>query len=82
MNLKAKKSGFVTSGTSENKSNRSREGKTLYENKPLPWWVEVLFVQIGLPDSLLRGFLKKRKRIRQFTSENKKNIGRMDIRNG
>ena len=40
----------------------------------LPWWVEVLFVQIGLPDSMLRYFLKKRKKAKQLIVSNKKNI--------
>ena len=39
-----------------NKRNKSVE---------LPWWVELLFVQIGLPDSWLRYFLKKRKKARK-----------------
>ena len=42
--------------------------------KGLPWWVELLFVQIGLPDSWLAGYLKKRKETQNFISENKKYI--------
>ena len=40
----------------------------------LPWWVELLFVQIGLPDSWLSKYLKKRKETNVFINENKKNI--------
>ena len=40
----------------------------------LPWWVELLFVQIGLPDSWLSKFLKKKKETYIFIIENKKNI--------
>ena len=40
----------------------------------LPWWVELLFVQIGLPDSWLAKYLKKKKETYQFIAENKKNI--------
>tara|TARA_B100000965_G_scaffold84139_1_gene67763 strand:+ start:322 stop:666 length:345 start_codon:yes stop_codon:yes gene_type:complete len=40
----------------------------------LPWWVELLFVQIGLPDSWLSKYLKKRKETYVFINENKKNI--------
>ena len=40
----------------------------------LPWWVELLFVQIGLPDSWLSKFLKKRKETLNFIDENKKYI--------
>ena len=40
----------------------------------LPWWVELLFVQIGLPDSWLTIYLKKRKQTYNLIIENKKNI--------
>jgi len=40
----------------------------------LPWWVELLFVQIGLPDSWLSKYLRKKKETSKFISENKRNI--------
>jgi len=40
----------------------------------LPWWVELLFVQIGLPDSWLSKYLKKKKQSYNFINENKKYI--------
>ena len=40
----------------------------------LPWWVELLFVQIGLPDSWLSKYLKKKKEAINFFYENKKYI--------
>ncbi len=40
----------------------------------LPWWVELLFVQIGLPDSWLSKYLKKKKEAVTFIYENKKYI--------
>ena len=40
----------------------------------LPWWVELLFVQIGLPDSWLSKFLKQKRETYNFISENKKYI--------
>ena len=40
----------------------------------LPWWVELLFVQIGLPDSWLSKFLKKKKEAINFVDENRKYI--------
>ncbi|WP_269605510.1 hypothetical protein [Prochlorococcus marinus] len=40
----------------------------------LPWWVELLFVQIGLPDKWLSKYLKKKKETVQFINENKKYI--------
>ncbi len=40
----------------------------------LPWWVELLFVQIGLPDSWLSKYLKRKKELLYFFNENRKNI--------
>ena len=40
----------------------------------LPWWVELLFVQIGLPDSWLSKYLKKKKQSFIFITENRKSI--------
>ena len=40
----------------------------------LPWWVELLFVQIGLPDSWLSRVLKTKKETKIFINENKRNI--------
>ena len=40
----------------------------------LPWWVELLFVQIGLPDSWLSKYLKKKKQTLNFIDLNKKYI--------
>tara|TARA_Y100001968_G_scaffold304302_1_gene319203 strand:+ start:269 stop:613 length:345 start_codon:yes stop_codon:yes gene_type:complete len=45
------------------------------KNQPqLPWWVELLFVQIGLPDSWLSKFLKKKRDTENFIDANKKYI--------
>jgi hypothetical protein len=40
----------------------------------LPWWVELLFVQIGLTDSWRSKYLKKKKDAAIFIEENKKYI--------
>ncbi len=40
----------------------------------LPWWVELLFVQIGLPDSWLSKYLQQKKKTDKFIKENKKYI--------
>ena len=40
----------------------------------LPWWVELLFVQIGLPDAWLSKYLKKKKEAANFIDNNKKFI--------
>ena len=49
--------------------------KSAGQDKRLPWWVELLFVQLGLPDSWLRCFLKKRRKATLFVKDNKNNIG-------
>ena len=43
-------------------------------NKNLPWWVEFLFVQIGLPDKLLIKILKTKKKSKELIKNNKKSI--------
>ncbi len=40
----------------------------------LPWWVELLFVQIGLPDSWLSTILKKKKQTYTYITDKKKYI--------
>ena len=40
----------------------------------LPWWVELLFVQIGLPDSWLSNILKTKKQTKIFIIDNKRYI--------
>ncbi len=42
--------------------------------KDLPWWVELLFVQIGLPDKLLIEILKAQKTSKEFIKNEKKSI--------
>ena len=44
------------------------------KDKDLPWWVELLFVQIGLPDKLLRKILKAKKTSKEFIKNEKKSI--------
>jgi len=44
------------------------------KNKDLPWWVEFLFVQIGLPDKLLIKILKAKKTSKEFIKNDKKSI--------
>ena len=52
-----------TSGNSKKKNNRD-----------LPWWVELLFVQIGLPDRLLIKILKTNKDVRELVKNEKKSF--------
>ena len=51
--------------------NTSKNSK---KKKDLPWWVEFLFVQIGLPDKLLIKILKAKKRFREYLKEDKKSL--------
>ena len=43
-------------------------------DKNLPWWVELLFVQIGLPDKLLIKILKAKKTSQEFIKNDKKSL--------
>ena len=53
---------MITSKTSKNK-----------KDKDLPWWVELLFVQIGLPDKFLIKILKAKKKAKELI-KNEKNF--------
>ncbi|MCQ9204405.1 MAG: hypothetical protein JJ845_007955 [Prochlorococcus marinus CUG1436] len=44
------------------------------KDKELPWWVELLFVQIGLPDKILIKILKAKKTSKEFIKNEKKSI--------
>ena len=44
------------------------------KNKNLPWWVELLFVQIGLPDKLLIKILKTHKNAKELIKNDRKSI--------
>ena len=44
------------------------------KDKNLPWWVELLFVQIGLPDKLLIQILKAKKTSKEFIKNDKKSL--------
>ena len=62
--------------------NQNYEAKKMntYENskkkkdKDLPWWVELLFVQIGLPDKILIKILKAKKTSKEFIKNDKKSL--------
>ena len=44
------------------------------KDKDLPWWVELLFVQIGLPDKILINILKAKKKSKEFIKTDKKSL--------
>ena len=50
-----------------NSSKNSKKKK----NKDLPWWVELLFVQVGLPDSLLIKILKAKRNAKELIKNDK-----------
>ena len=60
--------------------NQNYQGKKMItsenskKKKDLPWWVELLFVQIGLPDKLLIKILKAKKTSKEFIKNDKKSL--------
>jgi len=56
-----------------NEMNTSENSKKK-KNKDLPWWVELLFVQIGLPDNLLIKILNGKKKSKEFIKKEKKTL--------
>ena len=65
----------VTMAESENKSiNQDKQKISKVKKQELPWWVELLFVQIGLPESLLRNWLKTKVIIKDHVNNQKKNM--------
>ena len=57
-----------------NDPNRMNTSETTNRKKDreLPWWVELLFVQIGLSDKLLIKILKAKKRAKEIVNNDKK----------
>ena len=58
----------------EAKKMNTSENFNKKKDKDLPWWVELLFVQIGLPDKLLIKILKTKKTSKEFIKNEKKSI--------
>ena len=58
----------------ENKKMNSSESSKKKKDKDLPWWVELLFVQIGLPDKLLIKILKTKKSAKELIKNDKKSF--------
>tara|TARA_B100000073_G_C23624539_1_gene529943 strand:- start:480 stop:917 length:438 start_codon:yes stop_codon:yes gene_type:complete len=44
------------------------------KDKVLPWWVELLFVQIGLPDNLLIKILKTKRQSKELIKNEKNSL--------
>ena len=68
-----KETRFKNYGANKMNKNTSENPKKNI-NKDLPWWVELLFVQLGLPDKLLVKILKTKKKANQFFKDDKKSL--------
>jgi len=64
----------VKKSTFEERKKRNTSKSSQINQKRLPWWVELLFVQIGLPDKWLIEILKSKKNMLNFYKENRKFI--------
>ena len=64
----------INKSTFEERKKRNSSKSNQINQKRLPWWVELLFVQIGLPDKWLIKILKTKKNTLDFYKENKKFI--------
>jgi len=58
----------------EDKKMNTSENSKKKKNKDLPWWVELLFVQIGLPDKLLIKILNAKKKSKELIKNDKKSL--------
>ena len=61
-------------GSKNYEPKRMNTSKNLKKNrdKDLPWWVELLFVQLGLPDKFLIKILKTKRKTKEFIKNDKK----------
>ena len=60
--------------TFENKKLKASINSNNKKDKSLPWWVELLFVQIGLPDKWLIKVLKTKKKSTELIKNEKRII--------
>ena len=67
----SKKVQDIKNPTFENKKLKASRNSNIYKDKPLPWWVELLFVQIGLPDKWLIKILNSKKNITELIKNEK-----------
>ena len=58
----------------ETKKMNTPENAKKKKDKDLPWWVELLFVQIGLPDKILIKILKTKKKAKELINNDKKSL--------
>ena len=58
----------------EAKKMNTPESSKRKKDKDLPWWIELLFIQIGLPDKLLIKILKTKKKAKELFKNDKKSL--------
>ena len=58
----------------QDKKMNTSENQKKKKDKSLPWWVELLFVQVGLPDNLLIKILKTKKKAKELIKNDKKSL--------
>ena len=64
----------VSNQTYQDKKMNTTENQKKKKDKRLPWWVELLFVQVGLPDNLLIKILKSKKKAKELIKNDKKSL--------
>ena len=70
----SKKVQGIRNPTFENKKLKASTNSNPKKEKSLPWWVELLFVQIGLPDKWLIKVLRSKKKYSELLKSEKKLI--------
>jgi hypothetical protein len=70
----SKKVNGIKNQTFESKKLKSPTNSSDKRKRSLPWWVELLFVQIGLPDKWLIKVLKSKKKYTELIKNDKKLI--------
>ena len=62
----------IKKSTFEKRKKRNPSNSVQINDKKLPWWVEFLFVQIGLPDKWLIYLLRTKKKTNELFKNEKK----------
>ena len=62
----------IKKSTFEQRKKRNPSKSVQINDKKLPWWVEFLFVQIGLPDKWLIYLLRTKKKTKELLKNEKK----------
>ena len=73
---KKETSNFKGVGNKNYGSKKMNTSENIKKNrdKDLPWWVELLFVQLGLPDKFLIKILKTKRKTKDFIKNDKKSF--------